>query len=107
MNQVAHYVMNPAEDTILFGDELRDGMLVMHEDWVLRGGSAVSEDEQLRNQRFMRVTRLRFVPGPAGDLAVFIGEWVDGHQKVQRVAVTLGWIVKKASIPDYTAEDEG
>lgn len=105
MPQVATYVMNPAEDVVLFGDELAEGMWVMQEDWVLRARAEMSEDQQLRMQRFMRVTRLRFAPGPSSDLAVFVGEWVNGHQEIQRVAVTLGWIVKKSSIPGHENEE--
>lgn len=103
--RIASYVMNPAEDVVMFGDDLAEGMWVLREDTSMRHDYG-TEEEQLRGQRFMRVTRLRFTPGPASDLAVFIGEWVDGHQEVQRIAVTFGWIVKKDSLP-ATGAGEG
>ncbi len=91
--------MNPAEDTILFGDEITDGMLVLPENELWRVGT--TEDQMLRAQRFCQVTRLRRQPGygASAGKVIFIGEWVDGYQQVMEFAETYGWIVKKDSIP--------
>lgn len=94
---VAAYLMNPAEDVIVFGDELAEGM------WVLpatlpRRPYGDDEDSRIRSQRFRRVTRLRRVPaaGANQEQAVFVGEWIDGYQEIHSYAVTHGWITKKA-----------
>ena len=100
---VARYTMNPAEDTVIFGDALADGMWVLPEDGPLRSLCAGTEEEQLRCQRFRKVTQLRRSPPAAyGVILVFIGEWVDGYQEVCRYNESYGWIVKKDSLP---AED--
>ena len=96
MSEIARYVMNPKMDVILFGDELKEGMWVMPSE--LRGDHG-TEDERLRAQRFMQVTRLRFMPGQCGTLTCFVGEWVDGYQEVKRFNVSFGWIVRKDSVP--------
>lgn len=94
---VARYRMNPAEDRIVFGDELEEGMWVLTDDWSMRQPHGYDEDSKLRQQRFRKVTRLRRVPGGASapDKTVFVGEWVDGYAEVHSYAVTFGWIVKK------------
>ena len=96
MPRVASYLMNPAEDTILFGDDLHEGMWVLRDDEFLRAGVEASEEVQIRAQRFCRITRLQF----HGQHLSFIGEWVDGYQKSEGpIAITYAWIVKKDSIP--------
>lgn len=93
---VPQYQMNPAEDVIVFGDELADGMLVLPEDRLIRTAfSFEAEERQLRAQRFRKVTRLR----REGDLTRFVGEWIDGYQEVQRYNVCHAWLVKKDSVP--------
>ena len=99
------YRMNPAEDTLLFGDELEEGMWVLTDDPTMRRPYGNDEDSQLRRQRFRRVTHLRHVPGggSAPDKVVFVGEWVDGYKEVHSYAVTFGWIIKKAPNDEPTA----
>jgi hypothetical protein len=103
---VADYRMNPAEDVILFRDDIREGMLVLIEDRAMRRSYSGGEEEQLRKQRFRKVTRLRrepLAPEPGfagGTLLTFIGEWVDGYQEIHRYNVSHGWLVKKDSIPE-------
>lgn len=96
---IAVYRMNPAEDVILFGDELREGMWVLPEDITMRRPNGGDEDSRIRRQRFRRVTRLRREPGNPG-LIIFVAEWVDGYQEVHRYAVSYGWIVKKERTDD-------
>jgi hypothetical protein len=99
---VTEYRMNPAEDMIVFGDELEDGMWVLTESTMARQPHGYDEDSQIRRQRFRRVTRLRREPGYASapDKVVFVGEWVDGYQEVHAYAVTFGWLVKKDPQPE-------
>jgi len=93
MTQVARYVMNPAEDVVLFGDDLAEGMQVLREDPYAR---ITFEHDPGRAEQFSRVTRLRLYP----ETLTFLGEWSDGYQKhIGPVARDRAWIVKKASIP--------
>lgn len=105
---VARYLMDPAEDVILFGDELAEGMWVLPESPEARPGSEAPEDERLRGQRFCRVTRLRRKHGgyQGGEGTVFVGEWVDGYQRVISATTQLAWIVKKSSLPGAETETE-
>jgi hypothetical protein len=96
---VTTYLMNPAEDVIVFGDELADGMWVLADDCCSRPPYGGTEDERLHSQRFRRVTRLR----REGDLVTFIGEWLDGYQAMHQASTSSGWIAKKDSL----AADEG
>jgi hypothetical protein len=91
--------MNPAEDTICFGDEITEGMLVIVEAEALRSASR-GENEFLRANRFCKVTRLRRFP-PFADYPTqiqFVGEWIDGYQRVMRYATDYAWIVKRGSL---------
>lgn len=91
------YKMNPAEDCVLYGDELTEGMWVMPQSLDMRNRAWPDEDEFLRGQRFCRVTKLRQTPAdgivPAG--IAFVGEWVDGYQFAYRMAHAHAWIVKR------------
>lgn len=97
------YRMNPAEDALIYGDKLEEGM------WVLPSSERIprgdDEDSRLRAQRFRRVTRLHREGGGPGmpDRVVFIGEWVDGYSQEHRYGVSHTWIVKKAPAPEVTA----
>ena len=63
MNEtIAIYHMNPAEDRIIFGNDLEDGMWVLAENLGARFPSGRSEDEEIRAQRFRQVTHLHRVP---------------------------------------------
>jgi hypothetical protein len=104
MTTVTTYLMNPAEDVVLFGEELADGMWVLPEDGLLRNLSFGTEEEQLRRQRFCKVTRLRRRRlEPGNNILIFIGEWVDGYQEICRYNESYGWIVKKNLIPGGTS----
>jgi hypothetical protein len=101
----ALYVMNPATDRVIFGDQLAEGMWVMPESECLRRGR--SEDAALRANRFCRVTALRWPPSPGSGYpakVAFIGEWVDGYQSACCYAVTWGWIVRRDDEPGEAAE---
>jgi hypothetical protein len=92
------YRMNPEADTIVFGDELAEGMWVIHECPEARCARNAPEEVQLRGQRFRRVTRLRTesdVSYAGGAYTVFVGEWVDGYQEVHEATIRTAWIVKR------------
>jgi hypothetical protein len=99
--RVAQYKMNPAEDVILFGDEITDGMWVLPEFAPMRHRGTDDEDAAIRAQRFRRVTRLRRFPA-SGSLPPqirFVAEWVDGYAEVYSGSIENGWIVKRESMP--------
>lgn len=99
--QVAQYEMNPAEDAVLFGDEIADGMWVLPEFAPIRQ-RGTGEDAAIRAQRFRRVTRLRREEHSGyggGACLIFVAEWIDGYQEIHSFAVTHGWIVKRESVP--------
>jgi hypothetical protein len=49
---VAVYRMNPAEDKIIFGDELAGGMWALADNPEIREPDGDSEDERIRQPRF-------------------------------------------------------
>lgn len=101
--RIASYDMSPAEDVLLYGDEIAEGMLVLTEASFLRPGSEAGEDGALRGQRFCKVTKLR----RHGDIITFIGEYVDGFQKSFEVAYSWAWIVKRDSVPPADETPDG
>lgn len=90
------YRMNPAEDRLIYGDELAEGMWVLPEDPQARCTESATEDEHLRMNRFCRVTRMRAANN--GQTIVFIGEWIDGYQKRYSTHRNSAWIVKRDPI---------
>jgi hypothetical protein len=100
--EVASYLMNPAEDVILFGTDLAEGMWVLPESAAGRMLSGRPEEVRLRAQRFRRVTRLRVMQGDryqGGTGTIFVGEWVDGYQEVHEYTAENAWLVKRDSLP--------
>jgi hypothetical protein len=79
------YLMNPATDTLLYGDELKDGMKVLLEWSVLRN------HEEGRLDEFFTITRL----GHDGNLIRFIALYDDGYMKSGTYNRSYAWIVRK------------
>ncbi len=104
MTVITAYEMNPATDTLMYGDELREGMWVMQENEALRCDPNGSEDRQIRMNRFCRVTRLRTADHGHGPVATFIGKWVDGYQKALYARHDSAWIVRREDAPSAEAE---
>jgi hypothetical protein len=97
------YRMNPAEDTLLRGDQLADGMWVLAENIGLRLPlSSNSEDDRIRAQRFRQVSGLRRKAASSADgtpeLIHFTGTWVDGYQATHTTNLGTPWIVKKGAV---------
>ena len=90
--------MNPAEDVLVAGADLADGMLVRPE-----GSLFVGDDADIARltepRRVTRLTRRADSGYNGGAVIEFIGEWPDGYQEVHRWAVTAYWIVRRDSIP--------
>lgn len=92
------YTANSETESILYGDELEEGMVVMIEDWLLRGeeesSSFYDQARAEENNQFCKVTRLR-----KGNLVRFVGEYEDGTLRTRTFNSSYTWIVKKDSIP--------
>jgi hypothetical protein len=109
MNDTADYRMNPAEDTLLRGDQLAEGMWVLAESTAYRVPVGASEDDRIRAQRFRQVSGLHRKPPAlfegAPERIAFTGTWIDGYQRTHHASVDVEWIVKKAPVdPEATAE---
>ena len=101
MTTITGYKMNPAEDDLLFGTQLREDMWVLPERPEIRRLHGKSEDDKIRRQRFRQVTQLQHV----GDQVVFIGKWVDGYAEIHRYHATFyGWLVKRENSAPAEAE---
>jgi hypothetical protein len=108
MGTITAYRMNPKEDEILFGTQLKEGMWVLCEFSPMRSPHGSDEDSQIRQQCFRQVTGL----STSGDQVVFIGKWIDGYAEVHKYHATFyGWLVKRDPItsPDamFRAITEG
>lgn len=91
------YRMNPAEDVIITGDQLEEGMWVIAADASMRRPYGGSEDDKIRAQRFRRVTRLRRHTMEGQPVVSFVGEWIDGYAEMHpKLNESHAWLVKKA-----------
>lgn len=88
---MTHYRMNPAEDQVIEGSEITEGMLVLAESWVMRSPCAYGGDDASRQDLFRKVTKLRH----KGELIVFLGEWEDGYQETHAYHRDYTWLVKR------------
>jgi hypothetical protein len=113
MNDTDSYRMNPVEDTLVYGEDLKEGMWVLAESPRQRTpyhGTSV-KDSMIRTQRFRQVSRLRREPASAvkgaTELIHFTGTWIDGYQASHTASPGQPWIVKKApEDPEVTADAE-
>jgi hypothetical protein len=105
------YEMDPEFDDLIFGTELRDGMVVLIEDSLLRGDPerAFRGDTPLGEKyeiarcreanRWCTVTRLSLAPRAGYEpLVRFIGEYADGTKAIRQYSSDYAWLVKRASL---------
>ncbi len=99
------YVMDPEFDDVLFsGAELREGMVVLLEDPLMRG-DLDRQDVYSRNRRdecnrWCVVERLEVRPRPefGSPLVRFLARYPDGTKRLRSYDASYGWIVKKGSM---------
>jgi hypothetical protein len=96
------YVAQSEFEDIVFGKNLRDGMIVLLEDTLLRADidSIRSNYDQARADevnRWCEVTRLETIPTGYGSLVSFVGVYPDGTQRVRRYSADYAWIVKRVA----------
>jgi hypothetical protein len=99
-----HYEMDPKFEDVIYGWDLRDGMVVLIEDALMRGDPArMHEPHEGRRVRecnaWCRVEQLRATPGPQDPLVSFMGVYGDGVKRPRTYAASYAWIVKKDSLP--------
>ena len=93
------YMLDPATEDVLFGDDLRPGMIVVLEDGALRTDPD-GPRENPQSSKWCQVDSIRFSENRNGKTVCFTGLYADGMKRMRGVYVTShGWIVKKNSIP--------
>lgn len=95
-----HYVAQSEFEDILFGEDLRDGMIVLIEDSLMRAdlGHLSSHYDRARAEecnRWCEVSRLRFVANPQSPMVRFVGQYPDGTMRVRTYGASHAWIVKR------------
>ncbi len=97
-----YYMNDPETEDLIFGDMLKEGMVVLLEDTVLRPDpdyyQTSSAQAQVRIQetaRWGRIVDLR----RTNDIVTFICEYSDGSKRRRSYNISFTWYVKKASMP--------
>lgn len=104
------YLNDPETEDLVYGEELRDGMVVLVEDTIIRANpdhletrSSYDRNRILETARWCKVTKLRFTPlydqhGVSGKLVKFIAVYADGTQMSRKYNTEYSWYVKRASM---------
>ena len=95
------YLMDAETEDLIYGEELRDGMVVVIADTILSpdpdSGRELHPYEQrrlLECARWCRVERMR----REGHVVSFIGVYADGSKFPRSYAASYTWYVKRASM---------
>ena len=99
------YVMDPKTEDLVYGDELREGDIVLIESGHVRHSipknwAEVREHERvktLENSRWCVITKLRMIPGCDGDynsIINFIGVYDDGTKMSRSFSEGHAWFRK-------------
>ena len=102
------YVMDPQFEDLVFGDDLREGMIVLLEDSMFRTDlahivSGYDQDRADECNRWCEVTQLRVISRtdehgrPSSPLIRFIGRYGDGTKRVRQFDASFAWVVKLGS----------
>ncbi len=99
------YEMDPEFDDILFsGAEVREGMVVLLEDCLLRADLSRDDiynaDRARECNRWCTVERVEVKPRPdcSSALLRFLARYGDGTKRLRSYDISYAWIVKKDSI---------
>ncbi len=97
-----NYTNDPETEDLIFGDELREGMVALCEDPLVRPNpdryESAGPHEQIRileGARWARIASIR----RRGDILSVICEYHDGSKSARTMNVSFAWFVKKSSIP--------
>ena len=97
------YVMDPKTEDVVYGDELRDGDVVLIESGlrysIPKNWAEVCEYDRvkiLENSRWCVITKLRRLPGYEGSNSVlnFIGVYEDGTKMSRSFSESYAWFRK-------------
>ena len=101
------YLMDPATEDVIPGSKLRDGMVVLLDDTLLRFDPDSLEKSQSKRDlvsayktaRWCRVTNLNTTPNNyTGTIRHFIGVYADGSKFSRQYNAHYNWFVKLDSI---------
>lgn len=90
---MGRYEFSPRTDTIMYGEELKDGMFVLPDAIYLRGNDSWGGKDENRWQQFAQITKLI----KRNSVITFIAVWDDCFQQKTVFHSTHTWIVKKHS----------
>jgi hypothetical protein len=94
--------MQPEFEDLVYGTDLRDGMIVLVEDEMMRGDPSRSSDTALvlSSNRWCTVSRLQVIDRGFGQspLVKFIGVYGDGMKRSRTYDSGYGWIIKRESM---------
>jgi hypothetical protein len=100
------YLNDPETEELVYGDALRDGMVVLLEETILRANPDNLETRNgyeylriLETARWCMVTNVRFSPAErSGRIVKFIGVYADGTKSSRSYHTDYTWYVKRASM---------
>jgi hypothetical protein len=102
-----YYEQDPEFEDVLYGTDLRDGMIVMLQDTFMRGDPARGTTDPFERQKLMSVNRwctvtaLRVHPRAGlGPLVSFMGVYADGMKFPRTYDASYTWIVKRVPPAD-------
>lgn len=94
-----HYTMDPETEDVIFGDEIKIGMVVLRQDGKLDLTMAERYDELYNVKIFNRWCTVVDEVRVSNGLVVFKAQYEDGMKVIRESGEHFGWIVKKDSIP--------
>ena len=95
-----HYTMDPETEDVIFGDEIKIGMVVLRQDGKLDLTMAERFDELYDVKIFNRWCTVVDEVRVSNGLVVFKAQYEDGMKVIRESGEHFGWIVKKDSIPN-------
>lgn len=104
------FQMNPSTDDLIFGDELKVGMVVLFEDELLRTDPSREQGPNsdgywtahiLEQSRWCKVEKIR-AHSQNDEIVQFVALYADGTKRKRTYNKSYAWYVKKDSIPERT-----
>src|SRR5690348_203673 len=98
------YEMKPGFEDLRFGTDLRNGMIVLLADHLLRGDPERMNENGYEAQRvktvnaWCTVSELNVIPRFGSPLIRFVGLYADGVKRIRTYDASYAWIVKLDSI---------
>lgn len=99
----AHYINDPETEDLIYGDKLKNGMIVLIGDNIMRGDpdredlNPYEESKIRERNRWALVESLR-PSGPYSEIVNFIAVYADGTKIPRTYNQSHAWYVKKSSM---------